>query len=329
MDITGVKITRSGDSYTVKISVKGNVPAAISGEEAGMEWDVFIDNDSDPVTGNRWHLVSNDLGYDTIVRGYLDKNGWHGQLYNQNSASSTRIYYRWENNSIELEFPADDIGDPNSFTWTAAFRMYKQNGAATDPAIVDKTPENGHWDFPTDTATPEVSSSHTDAAGDLYNYNGVTTGADYQDIMETSLSRSGDIYTAKIILKGNVPDSTPEKDTFLEWDFFLDAAPYTGQNQWWPFVTVGDKIDYLIRISLQNSELIGELINVQTQEHSDVYFKAEGNVIEIKFPAEAIGSPGDFHWLAATREYPPGTFLSGPDAYDKAPDDQYYVFPDN
>jgi|GEM_PF-3498187 len=171
LDITAVDIQKSGNQYVMLMQVNGPLPSKTPEKSTYIEWDFMIDADKNPNTGTRWPLISNDIGYDYLVRLGLYGNHLSHEVLNvkANGASPTNLKYRVIQNVVELTVPESAIGTTSSFNWTAAVRKYLSGAQPAQPTISDKVPDKGHFSYP----AAAVPSAPSEFAGTL---NGSWTG---------------------------------------------------------------------------------------------------------------------------------------------------------
>ena len=159
LDITAVDVQKSGNQYFMLMQVNGPLPSKTPEKRTYIEWDFMIDADKNPNTGTRWPLISNDIGYDYLVRlGLYDSNLSHEVLnVKANGSSPTNLKYRVIQNVVELTVPDSAIGTTSSFNWTAAVRKYLSGAQPAQPTISDKVPDKGHFSYPTAPASSVLS----------------------------------------------------------------------------------------------------------------------------------------------------------------------------
>lgn len=174
-----------------------------------------------------------------------------------------------------------------------------------------------------------------DGIGDLFDADSaVVTGKEYLDIASSRISRTGSFYTARMVLNGPCPVRTEEDNTFIEWDILIDADNTAATGTLWPLIGNDIGYDYLVRVGLYGDEYRGEILATSNSQWMDIEFlvaiynyEETGNILELYFPAEIIGSPESFNWIAAVRQYLDPEQASRPSASDKSPDEGHYTFP--
>jgi hypothetical protein len=175
-----------------------------------------------------------------------------------------------------------------------------------------------------------VVNGHQDLVSDLFDKNGAPiSGEAYLDITAVDVRKNGDQYTLLMKLNDNLPRKTPELDTFIEWDFMIDADknPTTGTN--WSFISNDLGYDYLVRFGLNNGARIHEVLTANGGQHTNISFRIIQDVVELSVPASLVGNPGSFYWTAAVRKYLSGAPAKEPSISDKVPNQGHVVFPPN
>jgi hypothetical protein len=175
----------------------------------------------------------------------------------------------------------------------------------------------------------------SDDADDLFDENGIfATGEGYLDILTSQMSLMGGLYTVRLELNSPCPVKTEEPTTFIEWDVLIDVDADASSGTKWPLIGNDIGYDYLVRMTLVDTEYRGEILNTHTHTFSDIdfivaiyNFEEMGNIIELYFPASAIGNPESFIWITAIREYIYGDQPDQPSASDKSPNEGHYIFP--
>ncbi len=131
----------------------------------------------------------------------------------------------------------------------------------------------------------------TDPVGDaVTDQNQVITAATWIDITGASISKSDQGFTFRIKLADVLPPAKPESLVGAEWGFLLD--------------TDGDgEPDWGIYAALPKDKYLPGLYNMKTKERlGDQDFPGtylfEGATLSWTLPAESIGSPRVFNWIA-------------------------------
>jgi hypothetical protein len=174
-----------------------------------------------------------------------------------------------------------------------------------------------------------------DDADDLFDVNHIsTTGEGYLDISTSQISLTDGLYTVRLVLNSPCPVKTDEPSTFIEWDVLIDADVDARSGTKWPHIGNDIGYDYLVRLTLEDTEYRGEILNTTTLTYSEIdfivaiyNFEKVGNIIELYFPASAIDNPESFYWITATREYIYGDPPDQPSVSDVSPNEGHYTFP--
>jgi hypothetical protein len=179
------------------------------------------------------------------------------------------------------------------------------------------------------TTTSTISTPFfADNIGDLFDGNGTSTnGENYLDIVKSQLSLTGGIYTLHLELNGPCPVKTAEPSTFIEWDLLIDVDSSITTGTRFPLIGNDIGYDYLIRMTLENTQYGQGILTVKTNKWSNLTYKVDGNIVELYFLASDIGSPNSFNWITAVREYLSGAPPNLPSVSDKSPNQGHYVFP--
>jgi hypothetical protein len=174
-----------------------------------------------------------------------------------------------------------------------------------------------------------------DNSGDLFDSGGKNmTSKEYIDIVSSRASWTAGYYTVRLELKGPCPVRTDDAGTFIEWDVLIDADSNAGTGFAWPLIGNDIGYEYLVRVGLSGSEYWGEVLTVSTNTSVDIEFivavynyEEAGNILELYFPEESIGSPEKFNWITAVRQYLADDPPNLPSVSDKSPDEGHYSFP--
>ena len=145
LDIIGFEMSLSDNVYTAIIYLNMALPAKTDIPTTFLEWDLFIDNDSNSSTGQPFPLVTNDIGPDYLVRLTLQDTKFRPGAINLKTQSGGTVAYKIDKNVITLNFVPEAIGNPVSFNYVVATRKYKATDPANEPSVSDKAPNLGHF----------------------------------------------------------------------------------------------------------------------------------------------------------------------------------------
>lgn len=138
-DIVAVQLIRTGDEVEVRSTFAGAVPEKQTGDK-GMNVASFYDVDGNGMVDYEiWASLADD-GWGT---GYLDDRS--------NEASfgpSTGIEVSVEGRTLVTRFPADRIGDPETFRWSAASEWGSYQSMAASTSARDYAPDHGAARYP-------------------------------------------------------------------------------------------------------------------------------------------------------------------------------------
>jgi hypothetical protein len=174
-----------------------------------------------------------------------------------------------------------------------------------------------------------------DTTGDLFDGSSKrVTGKYYIDIVSSQASWTGGYFTVHLELKSPCPIKTDDASTFIEWDVLIDADANASTGFSWPLIGNDIGYEYLVRVGLSGNEYWGEVLTVSTDTSVDIEYivaiynyEEAGNILELYFPEELIGSPEKFNWITAVRQYLADNPPNLPSVSDKSPNEGYYTFP--
>jgi hypothetical protein len=147
LDIVEAEVSTNGSDYVVTMKMNGSLPQRTPDSQLFYEWDIFMDADSDPITGVSWPLIFNNLHAEYMPRlGLLDSNYW-AQLYDLNTRKSVDIEYTITDNIIELRW-SRTFNEADTFNFVVSTRKYGERGASTALILADKAPDEGYYNFP-------------------------------------------------------------------------------------------------------------------------------------------------------------------------------------
>ena len=176
LDITAVDMQKTSDNYTFLMKVNGAIPAVTTGADIYDEWAFMIDADTNINTGMALSLmvnnmdfgfIANDIGYDYMAHFTLSKSLRTFEVVSNKTGKHTSISGSVNGNIVSLTVPASVIGDTQKFYWTAAVREFTNGIYSSTPAVSDKAPNHGHFNYPVVAAT---------AAPDTSTYRGTLNG---------------------------------------------------------------------------------------------------------------------------------------------------------
>jgi len=155
IDITESELSLSNGYYLAKIKLSSPLPTKIQDPAGVIEWDILIDSDCDAGTG--WHspLLFNDIGVDYYLCLALTKSGYRASAQDVKTHAQGSIEYEIDGNIVELRFPPETIGKPDSFNYIVAVRKYAKAGDPNTLEVADKAPNEGHYVFPNHHISPE------------------------------------------------------------------------------------------------------------------------------------------------------------------------------
>ena len=178
----------------------------------------------------------------------------------------------------------------------------------------------------------------TDPTGDLFDKDGKpSTGERYLDIVESQISLQNDTYFVTIKVDGPLPMNLTDPSIFVEWDVFIDSDldPSTGwawsqADIGWEISLIANDIgpEHLLRMGTWPSRpgvFLGENIR-ENGMRGFIGYQVDGDVIELHFPKEIIGSPASFNYVIAVRKHGEGGAPHALLVADKAPQQGHYVF---
>jgi hypothetical protein len=209
--------------------------------------------------------------------------------------------------------------------------------SVAEPGQPPSAPVPGIKPPPEPVVTPAKLSTPVmiDAEGDLFDANGIgAAGEGYLDILSSQVSLENNLYTVYLELKDHCPVEADNSTAFIEWDILIDSDIDNGTGTKWPLIANDIGYDYMARATLEGSEYGQGLLDVRAKKWSDiesivaVYNSQKvGNIVELYFPADAIGSPDRFNFIIAVRKYLTGDAPNKPSVSDKTPDSGHYPFP--
>ena len=149
LDIFETEMTLWSDNrYTAKITVNGAIPARTDEPSNFIEWDVLIDSDNNPSTGQISSLLFNDIGVDYIIRFFLNGDKHGCSIVDVKTNESVSFPCPVHPNMREFTIFPKQIGEPAQFSFTIAVREYGVAGDPTSLITADKAPNQGHYIFP-------------------------------------------------------------------------------------------------------------------------------------------------------------------------------------
>lgn len=155
----------------------------------------------------------------------------------------------------------------------------------------------------------DFSCSVTDDVGDpVLSPGRGFDGASYQDIVRTSIERTGEIVTFTMEVAASVPDAPTLKtpNGLLLWMWGMNTAP--GVPRGFPLSRgLAGLLDFWIHVSWDGTEWEAIVIDrrpaaIQGGEPlvTPVPFEVQDNVVTVTAPASLFGDPESFHWGSST-----------------------------
>lgn len=181
----------------------------------------------------------------------------------------------------------------------------------------------------------ELSSTFTvkerlsDPRDDLFNIAGESWadfGA-YIDITESELSLSNGFYLAKIKLISPPPTQIQNPAGVITWDILIDSDRDPGTGWYSPLLFNDIGVDYYLFLALSKDGYSANIGDIKAGIYKSIEYEIDGNIVELRFPSEAIGEPASFNFVVAVRKYAEEGVGESLEVADKAPNEGHYVFP--
>lgn len=147
LDITSAAVFIDGSDYVGRITVSGNISLVNNDPKIMYAWDIFMDTDNNPNTGDIWNIVHPGLG-DEYYAAFVIQGDIHGgELVNLNTDNYQNINYTLYGNVIELRWPCNSF-TATSFNFTVA--ALKFNGVIDEKYFLcgDRAPNTSISHFP-------------------------------------------------------------------------------------------------------------------------------------------------------------------------------------
>jgi hypothetical protein len=141
--------------FTLRMELKEPLPEPSNTTARFIEWDFLTDLDRNPANGFQWPLIANDMGYDVLVQLGLQNGKYQARILTISSNSWQNVEYSIQGNTIEIYLEVEDlipslmnlITGPADMYWMVATRLYMTGDADNQPSIIDKAPNQGHYNL--------------------------------------------------------------------------------------------------------------------------------------------------------------------------------------
>jgi hypothetical protein len=147
LDILGAEVYAEGLDYVVKIQLKGPPPTQTPESQLYLEWDIYVEADKNPASGEIWPMVTNDIGADYFARLILIDNVFYCEVREFITNRSEKADYKIKDNIIELRW-SQNFRKTDSFYFIVAAKKYGERGKGSAFMLADKAPNVGHSQFP-------------------------------------------------------------------------------------------------------------------------------------------------------------------------------------
>jgi hypothetical protein len=141
--------------FTLRMELKEPLPEPSNTTARFIEWDFLTDLDRNPANGFQWPLIANDMGYDFLVQLGLQNGKYQARMLTISNNSWQNVEYSIQGNTIEIYLEVEDlipsltnlITGPADMYWMVATRLYMTGDADNQPSIIDKAPNQGHYNL--------------------------------------------------------------------------------------------------------------------------------------------------------------------------------------
>jgi hypothetical protein len=293
LDIVSAELTSDSSNYLFKMDLNGPLPDSTPDSTFFYEWNIYVDADSNPVTGRYWSLIENDLGCEYMARLTLLDSNYNGEVYDLVSKNREAIQYTITGTMVEFSWPKK-ADQPNTFDFIVAAKKYGERGSGSAFMLADKSPEIGHCSFPegcvdifTSSGTPLDTMQFTDPENDLFDKKGKDVQDEpYLDIVETTFSSYGNYGILTILLKGDVPSQTDDPSECLFWGFTLDTDNNSATGQSSPMFTNDLGAEYQLQLYLCGTRVSTQLLDLAGKRLllANLNYRIDKNTIQIRTP---------------------------------------------
>ncbi len=145
LDIVETELSSFDTYYLATIKLNQALPSKLDDSSLFIEWDFFVDADSNPVTGWNNTLLFNDIGPDYLFRLSLSGSKYTVETLDIKANKFSQRDYRVNGTVIELRLPKVTL-QSDSFNYITV--VNKDRGGGTELLIADKAPNQGHGQFP-------------------------------------------------------------------------------------------------------------------------------------------------------------------------------------
>ncbi len=145
LDIVETELSSFDTYYLATIKLNHPLPTKLDDSSIFIEWDFFVDADSNPVTGWNNPLLLNDIGADYLFRLSLSGSIYTVETLDIKANKFSQRDYRVNGSIIELRLPKITL-QSDSFNYVTV--VNKDGDGGTTLLIADKSPNNGHGQFP-------------------------------------------------------------------------------------------------------------------------------------------------------------------------------------